>query len=138
MFTPDSRFLVIDDFKTMRSIIKKNLQTLGFSQIDEAADGVLAFEAIQKALAEKKPYTCIISDWNMPNMTGLELLKKVRSIPETKGVPFVLVTAENEQSQVVEAAMSGVSNYIVKPFSAADFTTKLTAVYNKHFAKKAA
>jgi two-component system, chemotaxis family, chemotaxis protein CheY len=138
MFDPQTRFLVIDDFKTMRTIVKKTLSGMGYTQIDEAEDGKIAYDLILKALIEEKPYQCIVSDWNMPNMTGLELLKKVRSEEATKSLPFMLVTAENDQKQVIEAAKAGVSNYIVKPFSGDDFSKKLNLVYQRHNKPKAA
>ena len=138
MFDPNSKFLVVDDFKTMRSIVKKNLQQIGFTHIDEAEDGEAALALLQKAFAENTPYHCVVSDWNMPKMSGLELLVKVRTDARMKGLPFVLVTAENEQAQVIEAAKAGVSNYIVKPFNPNDFRTKLQAAYDKHKNAKAA
>lgn len=138
MFDPNSRFLVVDDFKTMRSIVKKVLQTMGYTHFEEAEDGVAAFALIEKANAENRPFTCIVSDWNMPNMTGLQLLVKVRSDERFKALPFILVTAENEQGQVLEAAKAGGSNYIVKPFTPADFQAKLKLVYARHFPNKAA
>ena len=138
MFDPKTKFLVIDDFKTMRTIVKRSLQQMGFSAIDEAEDGEAAFVLITKGLAENTPYECIVSDWNMPKMSGLQLLVKVRSDARMKNLPFILVTAENEQSQVMEAAKSGVSNYLTKPFTPADFQTKMKLVYQKHNKPKAA
>ncbi|MGE0631582.1 MAG: response regulator [Pseudobdellovibrionaceae bacterium] len=138
MFDPATYFIVIDDFRTMRVIVKKTLNQLGYSNIIEAEDGAQAFVIMQKAHADGSPIQCVVSDWNMPNMSGLELLKKCRLDPNYKGVPFMLVTAENEQKQVIEAAKAGVSNYIVKPFSVTDFQTKLTQVYARHFKKAAA
>lgn len=138
MFVPETRFLVVDDFKTMRSIVKRSLQQMGYQVVTEAEDGKQAFDLIQRAYIEGKPFECVISDWNMPNMTGLELLKKCRAEEWMKNMPFVLVTAENEQKQVVDAAMAGVSNYIVKPFTPADFQKKLGLAYARHFKPKAA
>jgi two-component system, chemotaxis family, chemotaxis protein CheY len=138
MFPKETKVLVVDDFKTMRAIVKKTLTDIGLSNFSEAEDGAIALGLIRKALAEGAPFGCVICDWNMPNMTGLELLKQVRSDAQLKNLPFVLVTAENEQKQVIEAAKAGVSNYIVKPFSANDFKTKLAVVYQKHHGKTAA
>jgi two-component system, chemotaxis family, chemotaxis protein CheY len=132
MFDPKARFLVIDDFKTMRTLVKRSLAQMGYTEVDEAEDGAIGHALLTKSIVDGKPYACVISDWNMPNMTGLELLVKVRSHALLKSLPFVLVTAENEQSQVIEAAKAGVSNYITKPFSAADFQTKMQLVYQKH------
>ena len=138
MFPANTKFLVVDDFKTMRSIVKKTLQNMGFSEIMEAEDGAQAFQLMTQEAAAGKPFQCVVCDWNMPNMSGLELLKKVRVDATYKAVPFVLVTAENEQKQVIEAAKAGVSNYIVKPFTPNDFQAKMAMVYKKHFPAAAA
>lgn len=138
MFGLETRFLVVDDFKTMRAIVKRSLQQMGYTLIDEAEDGQQALEMLEKALADKKPYECVVSDWNMPRLTGLELLRKVRAHESMKQLPFMLVTAENEQKQVVDAAMAGVSNYVVKPFTPAEFSKKLGLAWQRHFKAKAA
>jgi len=111
---------------------------LGYSDIHEAADGKLALEAIQQAKSVNQPFQCIVSDWNMPNMSGLELLKTCKADPSLKDMPFMLVTAESEKDQIIEAAKSGVSEYVVKPFNAATLKEKLTRVYQKHNGSKAA
>ncbi len=115
--------LVVDDFSTMRKILKNNLRQLGFSNILEAEDGRLALEELKKNKVD-----LIISDWNMPNMTGLELLKAVRSDEGLKQLPFVMVTAEGQKDNVMEAAKAGVNNYIVKPFTPEIFEEKLKKV----------
>jgi two-component system, chemotaxis family, chemotaxis protein CheY len=138
MFPADTRFLVVDDFKTMRSIVKKTLQNMGYTNLEEAEDGAKAYQAMNQAFTQGKPFGCIVCDWNMPNLSGLELLRKVRSDANFKTLPFVLVTAENEQKQVIEAAKAGVSNYIVKPFTPNDFQAKMKLVYSKHFPAKVA
>jgi len=138
MFSPNTKFLVVDDFATMRKVVKKVLMELGYSDIHEAADGKLALEAIQQAKAVNQPFQCIVSDWNMPNMSGLELLKTCKADPSFKDLPFMLVTAESEKDQIIEAAKSGVSEYVVKPFNAATLKEKLTRVYQKHNGSKAA
>jgi two-component system, chemotaxis family, chemotaxis protein CheY len=107
------RFLVVDDFSTMRRIVRNILKQLGHNDVEEAENGR---EALQKL--KREPFDFIISDWNMPTMDGLELLKAVRADPQLKAVPFLMVTAESKQENVVEAIKSGVSNYIVKPFTA--------------------
>ncbi|MES2801278.1 MAG: response regulator [Bdellovibrionota bacterium] len=132
MFIPNTKFLVVDDFATMRKVVKKVLVELGYSDIHEAADGKLALQLIQDAANNGTPFQCIISDWNMPNMTGLELLKACKADPKLKSIPFMLVTAESEKEQIIEAAKAGVSEYVVKPFNAATLKEKLTRVYNKH------
>ncbi|MBL6996707.1 chemotaxis response regulator CheY [Desulfobacula sp.] len=117
------KILVVDDFATMRRILKNNLRQLGFSNILEAEDGQLALEELKKNKVD-----LIISDWNMPNMSGLELLKAVRGDESFKQIPFVMVTAEGQKDNVMEAAKAGVSNYVVKPFTPEIFEEKLKKV----------
>ena len=116
--------LVVDDFATMRRIIKGVLKQLGFSNIIEAEDGALALKELQK-----ETIGLIVSDWNMPNMTGLELLKAVRADADLKSIPFLMVTAEGQKTNVVEAVQAGVNNYIVKPFTPETFNAKLQKVF---------
>lgn len=137
MFTQDSRFIVIDDFATMRKIIKKVLTELGYNNIDEAEDGAKALPMIQQSVSSGQPYHCIISDWNMPNMQGIDLLKACKADGTLKDIPFMLVTAEGEQKQIVEAAKAGVSDYVVKPFNAQTLKEKLQKVYDRHNGKAA-
>ena len=117
------KVLVVDDFSTMRKIIKNNLRGMGFNNIVEAENG-------QKALEElnKESIGLIISDWNMPVMTGIELLKAVRGDAGLKSIPFIMVTAEGQKDNVMEAAKAGVSNYVVKPFTPDTFSEKLQKV----------
>ena len=115
--------LIVDDYKTMLRIIRNLLKQIGFDNVEEATDGT---EALQK-LREKK-FNLIISDWNMEPMTGIELLREVRSDDKLKTIPFIMVTAESKTENVVIAKEAGVSNYIVKPFNAATLKTKLTGV----------
>lgn len=116
--------LVVDDYQTMVRIIKNLLKQIGFSNIDEAADGTEAFGKIQG-----KDYGLIISDWNMEPMTGLELLKKVRGSGESfSNVPFIMVTAESKTENVIIAKQAGVNNYIVKPFNAETLKNKIDSV----------
>ena len=115
--------LVVDDYSTMRRIIKNLLKQLGFDNVDEASDGG---EAIKKL--REKPAGLVISDWNMEPMTGLELLKLVRADEKLKNTPFIMVTAESKPENVIAAKQAGVSNYIVKPFNAETLKTKMTSV----------
>ena len=138
MFSPETKFLVVDDFATMRKIIKKVLAELGYNQIEEADDGKPALELLQKAHAAGQPFGFVISDWNMPGMTGIDLLKACKEQPHLKTLPFMLVTAESEQKNIIEAAKAGVSEYIVKPFNAQTLKAKLERVYNKVQSQKAA
>jgi len=128
MFPPNTRILILDDMSTMRKVVTKTLKEIGFTDIQEAADGNLGWDVLQ---ASSPPVQLVISDWNMPNCSGLELLKRVRADARYKKLPFVLLTAEAEASQVKEALMSGVSNYIVKPFTADVIKMKLEQAYKK-------
>lgn len=115
--------LVVDDYKTMIRIIKNLLNQLGFTNIDEAANGSMALTKLTE-----KNFGLIISDWNMEPMSGLELLKKVRADDRYKTIPFIMVTAESKTENVVAAKEAGVNNYIVKPFNAETLKQKLTSV----------
>jgi two-component system, chemotaxis family, chemotaxis protein CheY len=128
MFDLSTRILIVDDMMTMRKIVTKACKEIGFTDITEAADGALGWQAISEA---KPPIGLIISDWNMPNSTGLDLLKRVRADSRFSKVPFVMVTAEAEQHQIVEAIKAGVSNYVVKPFTPANLKEKLEVVHKK-------
>ncbi|PIZ31074.1 MAG: response regulator [Alphaproteobacteria bacterium CG_4_10_14_0_8_um_filter_53_9] len=117
------RILVVDDFQTMRRIIINLLRQLGFTNMIEADDGTTGWEKVQ---AEK--IDLIISDWNMPKMTGIDFLKHVRSSEDHKKIPFIMVTAEGKRENVITAVQAGVSNYIVKPFNAMTLKEKLVKV----------
>lgn len=132
MFKPNTRFLVVDDFSTMRKIIKKVLGELGYTNVVEATDGQNAIEIIKAQAERKEPIDFIISDWNMPKMLGIDLLRHCKQTQDLKSLPFILVTAESEQAQIVEAVKAGVSEYVVKPFSAQVIKEKIERVYAKH------
>jgi len=138
MFNPESRFLVVDDFSTMRKIVKKTLIDLGFKNVQEAEDGQVAWAHLEKAKAENKPFHFVVSDWNMPNMQGLDLLKLCRADAIYAKTPFVMVTAEGEQKQIIEAIKTGCSEYIVKPFAPNVIKEKITKIYEKFNVKDAA
>ena len=118
--------LVVDDFSTMRRIIKNILRKEGFENIIEADDGTTALEILKK-----EKIHLIISDWNMPHMSGLELLKAVRNSQEWKNLPFLMVTAEGQKQNVIEAVKHQVSNYIVKPFTEATLMEKINKIFEK-------
>ena len=120
------KILVVDDFSTMRRIVKNILRQLDFTNIVEADDGSTALDVLQK-----EKINMIVSDWNMPKMTGLELLKVVRADDALKDIPFLMVTAEAQQENIIEAVKSGVSNYIVKPFTAETLGQKIKQIFNK-------
>ena len=127
----DMKILVIDDMATMRKIIKIMLSQIGFTNISEADDGATAWPMIQNAHEEGSPYEFIVSDWNMPKMSGLDLLKNIRETDHFKTLPFLMITAEAEQGNVVIAVKAGVSNFIVKPFSAQVLKEKIDKIFNK-------
>jgi two-component system chemotaxis response regulator CheY len=118
------KVLIVDDFATMRRIVKGVLKQLGFNNIIEAEDGNAALEELKK-----EKIGLIVSDWNMPNMSGLDLLKAVRANDQFKGIPFIMVTAEGQKENVIEAVKSGVSNYIIKPFTPETFNEKLQKIF---------
>nr|NJM03541.1 response regulator [Desulfobacula sp.] len=117
------KVLIVDDFATMRRILKNILKQIGFKNLVEADDGTSAWEILQGQSID-----LIISDWNMPKMTGLELLKKVRASDQYKRTPFLMVTAEAQKQNVIEAVQAGVSNYVVKPFTAEAISDKLEKI----------
>ena len=122
----DLSILVVDDFSTMRRIVTSAMQKLGFHNIEEAEDGKIAFDKLQQ-----KPVDLIISDWNMPNMMGIDLLRAVRADEQLKDTPFLMVTAEAQKDNVLQAVQAGVSNYIVKPFTVDAIEQKLALIFKK-------
>jgi two-component system chemotaxis response regulator CheY len=120
------KILIVDDFSTMRRIMKNILKQLNFVNIIEADDGSTALEALQREKID-----LVVSDWNMPKITGLELIKVIRSDDALKHIPFLMVTAEAQQENIIEAVKSGVSNYIVKPFTAETLSQKINQIFNK-------
>ncbi len=123
------KYLVVDDAPTMRRIVINSLASIGFSGIVEAADGV---EALAKLNDKANKIDFVITDWNMPNMSGIELLRAIRSDPNLKHLPIVLVTTRGEKKDIIEALKLGVDNYIVKPFSPAVLKEKLDSVKAKY------
>src|SRR5689334_4704246 len=117
------RFLVVDDFSTMRRIIKNFLNDLGYTSIAEADDGKTALPVLKSGDVD-----FLITDWNMPGMPGLELLREVRGDPATKKLPVLMVTAEAKREQIVEAAQAGVNGYVVKPFTAQTLKEKIDKI----------
>ncbi|NPA72419.1 MAG: response regulator [Gammaproteobacteria bacterium] len=123
--------LVVDDFSTMIRIVTNLLKELGFINIDSALDGSIAWPMIQTG-----KYDFIVSDWNMPEMTGIELLRLVRKDPQFSDMPFMLITAEQKRSQILEAAQAGVDGYIVKPFTAATMKEKIDKIAERKSLEK--
>ncbi len=121
-----AKVLVVDDFSTMRRIVKNLLRQIGFESIEEAEDGAQAFSKLQGG-----GFGFVVSDWNMPNMDGLELVKAVRGNIELKDTPILMVTAEAEKEKVIAAIQAGVNNYIVKPFTAEVLKEKMEKIYER-------
>lgn len=119
-----TRFLVVDDFSTMRRIVRNLLKELGFMNVQEAEDGV---DALTKLRAEQ--FDFVVSDWNMPNMTGIDLLRAIRADEKLKHLPVLMVTAEAKKENIIMAAQAGASGYVVKPFTAATLDEKLKKIF---------
>jgi two-component system chemotaxis response regulator CheY len=121
----DMKFLVVDDFATIRRIVKGVINELGFSNVTEADDGSTALPLLRDG-----NFDFLITDWNMPGMPGLDLLKAVRANPKLAKLPVLMVTAEAKREQIIAAAQAGVSGYIIKPFTAEVLKKKLTKILN--------
>jgi two-component system chemotaxis response regulator CheY len=128
----DLRFLVVDDFSTMRRIIKNFLNDLGYANVQEADDGNTALPILKTGAVD-----FLITDWNMPGMPGLELLKAVRADPKLAKLPVLLLTAEAKREQIVEAAQAGVNGYVIKPFTAQTLKEKLEKILQARAAQAA-
>ena len=136
MFPPETRILVVDDMVGMRKLVKDQLHKMGFRNISEAENGEVAFKELGEALGKGEPYGLVLSDWNMPVLQGIELLRRVRATPQFADLPFMLITAEGEFNQVKEAITLKVSEYIVKPFTPATIKAKIEMAWKKHNAAK--
>ncbi len=126
MFDLKMKILVVDDFSTMRKIVKNILKQLGYSNIEEAEDGAQAYKKLKGG-----GFQFVVSDWNMPNTDGLGMLQKIRSDPELKDIPVLMVTAEAEKEKVVTAIKAGVNNYVVKPFTAEIMKEKMELIFER-------
>ena len=123
---PQTRFLVVDDFSTMRRIVRNLLKELGFTNVDEAEDGKVALEKLMAG-----GFEFVVTDWNMPNMDGLTLLQNIRATPSLQNLPVLMVTAEAKKENIIAAAQAGASGYIVKPFTAGTMSEKLNKIFEK-------
>jgi two-component system chemotaxis response regulator CheY len=123
-FNPEMDVLIVDDATAMRRIVRGLLKELGFKNMREAENGQLALDELKKKKAD-----FVVSDWNMPVMTGIDLLRAIRADDVLKGTPVLMVTAEAKQENIVEAVQAGVNNYIVKPFNAATLQEKLNKIF---------
>lgn len=126
MADPNTKFLVVDDFSTMRRIVRNLLKELGYSNVDEAEDGVIALSKLKS-----EHFDFVVSDWNMPNMDGLTLLQTIRADSALAGLPVLMVTAEAKKENIIAAAQAGANGYVVKPFTAATLDEKLTKIFEK-------
>jgi|TARA_B110000240_G_C13463887_1_gene437923 two-component system chemotaxis response regulator CheY len=120
------KILVVDDFSTMRRIIKNLLKDLGFANIQEADDGNTALPMLQQG-----DFDFVITDWNMPGMQGIDLLRAIRADANLKHIPVLMVTAEAKKEQIVAAAQAGVNGYVIKPFTAATLKEKLAKIFQR-------
>ena len=120
------KILIVDDFSTMRRIIKNLLRDLGFTNTAEADDGTTALVELQKA-----KFDLVITDWNMPGMPGIDLLKAIRADASMASLPVLMVTAEAKREQIIEAAQAGVNGYVIKPFTAGTLSDKLNKIFER-------
>ena len=126
MSDPKMKFLVVDDFSTMRRIVRNLLKELGYTNVDEAEDGVVAMQKLSAGGID-----FVVTDWNMPNMTGIELLRAIRANAQIAHLPVLMIPAEAKKENIIEAAQAGASGYIVKPFTAATLSEKLAKIFEK-------
>jgi len=122
----DMNILVVDDFSTMRRIVKNLLKDLGFENVDEAEDGNMALEKLRA-----NRFDFVVSDWNMPNLDGLSMLQQIRADPALQKLPVLMVTAEAKKENIIAAAQAGANGYVVKPFTAATLEEKLNKIFGK-------
>jgi two-component system, chemotaxis family, chemotaxis protein CheY len=126
MADPNTKFLVVDDFSTMRRIVRNLLKELGYSNVDEAEDGAMALSKLRS-----EQFGFVISDWNMPVMDGLTMLQTIRADAALSKLPVLMVTAEAKKENIIAAAQAGANGYVVKPFTAATLDEKLTKIFEK-------
>lgn len=126
MANPNTKFLVVDDFSTMRRIIRNLLKELGYTNVDEAEDGVMALSKLRS-----EQFDFVVSDWNMPNMDGLTMLQHIRADATLSKLPVLMVTAEAKKENIIAAAQAGANGYVVKPFTAATLDEKLSKIFEK-------
>ena len=126
MADPKMRFLVVDDFSTMRRIVRNLLKELGYANVDEAEDGVMGLAKLRS-----EQFDFVVSDWNMPNMDGLTMLQNIRADAALAHLPVLMVTAEAKKENIIAAAQAGANGYVVKPFTAATLDEKLGKIFEK-------
>lgn len=121
------RILIVDDFPMIRTMLKRSLTELGFKHLHEASDGAQAWEMIQNSSASQTPYQLVFMDWNMPLMTGIEVVEKCKAEPDLASIPIIMISAERDRMNVIRAMKAGANDYILKPFSAAMLGEKMVA-----------
>ncbi len=126
MSDPKLKFLVVDDFSTMRRIVRNLLKELGYTNVDEAEDGAIALQKLNSTT-----FDFVVTDWNMPNMDGLALLQTIRRTQQLKHLPVLMITAEAKKENIIAAAQAGASGYVVKPFTAVTLAEKLQKIFEK-------
>ena len=126
MANPNTKFLVVDDFSTMRRIVRNLLKELGYTNVEEAEDGADGLAKLKQG-----GYEFVVSDWNMPNMDGLTMLQNIRADAALKSLPVLMVTAEAKKENIIAAAQAGANGYVVKPFTAATLDEKLSKIFEK-------
>ena len=126
MANPNTKFLVVDDFSTMRRIVRNLLKELGYTNVEEAEDGVMGLNMLRNG-----DFEFVVSDWNMPNMDGLTMLQHIRADAALSKLPVLMVTAEAKKENIIAAAQAGANGYVVKPFTAATLDEKLTKIFEK-------
>jgi|SRR5450830_18660 len=126
MANPNIKFLVVDDFSTMRRIVRNLLKELGYTNVEEAEDGLMGLNMLKNG-----DFEFVVSDWNMPNMDGLTMLQNIRADPRLSKLPVLMVTAEAKKENIIAAAQAGANGYVVKPFTAATLEEKLGKIFEK-------
>lgn len=126
MANPNTKFLVVDDFSTMRRIVRNLLKELGYTNVEEAEDGLMGLNMLKNG-----DFEFVVSDWNMPNMDGLTMLQNIRADPRLSKLPVLMVTAEAKKENIIAAAQAGANGYVVKPFTAATLEEKLGKIFEK-------
>lgn len=128
MNIPEAKILLVDDFSMVRASIKNILKDLGITNIHEAKDGQQGLDMLAEAQSKNEPFDLVFCDWNMPNMSGIDMLKEVKSRPELSDLPIVMVTAERDRANVVQALKQGAKDYVVKPFNKAQISKKIERI----------
>ena len=137
MYPKKTRILIVDDMNMFRQMVRQALNTLDYTALIEAADGSLGLKALEEGIKNKDPFGFIICDWNMPKMKGIDLLRAVRGSPWGKTIPFLMLTAEADKKNVIEALSEGVDGYIIKPFTVNTLAGNMKQIYDKKNMQKA-